>query len=331
MDTTHDIDAVVEALERKSQRAAQRRDFLRVATGFAAGAGGALALSACGGGAATSTSTAVAQTTGPSDADILNFALQLEYLEANFYSYAANGGAISSNLMTGTGTQGSVIAGQKAALTNPLVIAYANEIAQDELKHVTFLRSALGSAAVAMPTLDVSATPTSAFSTAAQAAGLIPAGSTFNPYANDESFLLGAYIFEDVGVTAYHGAATLLASKTYLSAAAGILAVEAYHAAIIRTTLYAMGLMNPPPPIDPYKATGAISALRSKLDGTNNDDQGIQGANPTISNIVDADSNALAYARTTGQVLNIVYGNPGVTTMGGFFPKGINGPINTSA
>jgi hypothetical protein len=311
------------AAEREARRAA-RRDFLRTAGGFGAGVAGTVVLTACGGG----TNTSVAQTSGPSDEEILNFALNLEYLEAQFYSYAATGAGLPASMLSGTGTQGTVTPGQKANLSSQLVINYAAEIAQDEVNHVAFLRNALGSSAVAMPSIDVSASPTGAFSTAAQAAGLVPAGTAFNPYASDEAFLLGAYIFEDVGVTAYHGAATLISNKTYLDAAAGILAVEAYHAGLIRTALYAMGLANPAPSINPFTATAAISAARAKLDGTNNDDIGI--GTPTAATIVDANSSSIAFDRTTAQVLNIVYLNPAAVTMGGFFPAGVNGSINTS-
>ena len=323
---------ILNAFENRKRRREERRDFFKMAGGFAAGAAGTMALTACGGGG-HSTSAAVAQTTGSqvSDADILNFALNLEYLEANFYSYAANGTSIPADMMSGTGTQGTVTPGHKASFSTALVTAYANEIAQDELNHVAFLRKALGTSAVAMPAIDVSAA--GAFTTAAMAAGLITTG-TFDPYASDEAFLLGAYIFEDVGVTAYHGAASLISSKTYLDAAAGILAVEAYHAGLVRTALYALGLESPAPAIDPYGATAAISKLRATLDGTESgtpDDQGIAGPNSTTSNIVPTDVNSLAFDRTTGQVLNVVYGSASAVSMGLFFPAGVNGNIHTSA
>jgi hypothetical protein len=326
-----DSTLVLDALQKHADRLAKRRLFFRNAGGVTVGLIGGTLLGACGGG---SSSPAVAQMApasppaGPTDEDILNFALNLEYLEASFYHYAVYGTGIPSSLMTGTGTMGTVTGGQQAAFSDPVVAAYAAEIARDELDHVTFLRTALGSAAVAIPSIDVSGnSSTSAFSVAAQAAGVISAGEVFNPYLDDITFLLGAYIFEDVGVTAYKGAAPLITSKTYLSAAAGILAAEAYHAGLIRTVLYSKGVQTP----SIYTDTADISALRRTLDGTGDDDQGIQGSSPAISNIVPLDSNGLAFSRTTGQVLNIVYGTTAATTHGLFFPNGVNGSINTSS
>ena len=149
--------------------------------------------------------------------------------------------------MGGTGTRGEATGGRQVPFTDPVVARYAREIANDERLHVTFIRNTLGSAAVAQPAIDVGTSPTGAFSSAARAAGLIGPGESFDAYRNDENFLLAAFIFEDVGVTGFKGAAPLLTSKPILEATAGILAVEAYHAAIIRTTLFRKGMQAPAP------------------------------------------------------------------------------------
>src|SRR5918993_4273047 len=180
---------------------------------------------------------AVAQAT-PTDADILNFALNLEYLEAEFYLRAATGRGLPSGDVGGTGTLGHVIGGRKVHFKTKAFRLYAEEIAHDEAAHVRFLRTALGSAAVARPAIDLN----TAFTAAARAAGAVGPNQRFDAFANERNFLLAAFLFEDVGVTAYKGAAPLISDRGVLEAAAGLLAVEAYHAGEIRTVLNSLGL-----------------------------------------------------------------------------------------
>lgn len=244
------------------------------------------------------------------DADILNFALNLEYLEAEYYLFAVNGVGLSASDIGGVGTTGNVIGGGAVPFQTPAIQEYAKGIANDELAHVEFLRAALGSAAVARPEIDLY----NSFNTLWTAAGLIQPGQTFNPFENELNFLLGAYVFEDVGVTAYNGAAPLIQSKTYLGAAASILAVEAYHAGSIRTLLYQARQGH---------ATAAISAVRAAASDAKDDQGVVMNGN---SNITPTDINALAFSRTTTQVLNIVYLG-GASAGYGFFPQGLNGAI----
>jgi hypothetical protein len=327
-----------EILAACEKRREERRSFLLTASKISAGLAGASLLAACGSDndpaptpAPTPAPSPAPPSSAPSEADVLNFALNLEYLEAQFYNYAALGTGLPASQQTGVGVQGSVTGGQAATLSDPLVRAYAREIAADEAAHVAFLRRALGSAAVAMPAIDLSASPTGAFSSAARAAGLISGSSaSFNPYSSDENFLLAAFLFEDVGPTAYKGAIQFLNNKTYIEAAAGIHAAEAYHAGLIRTVLYRKGLST----ASLISATEAISNARDSLDGPSDIDQGITptGSGTSIkSNIVPTDSSGIIYARTPGQVLNIVYLTNRATTSGGFFPAGVNGTLKTSA
>jgi hypothetical protein len=296
------------------------------------------------------------------DADILNFALNLEYLEANFYYLATFGttidkpnaasmaaGAPAITLSGTVGTAGTVSGGSAVPFTTVTVASYAIETAVEEGKHVQLLLGALGSAAVAQPAINLG----TSFQTLATAAK-IPNGASFSPYASDDTFLVGAYVFEDVGVTAYHGAASLITSPANLVTAAGILAVEAYHAGLIRTTINYL---------DPTGAsiggyTNLISSLRAALStagllgaapsayDTAPDDFGLAtfgvtlgtGTTATATRITDADSShVVAFARNTTQVLNIVTGGGAVSAsgttqvspaVGVFFPAGMNAGPN---
>ena len=304
------------------------------------------------------TPKASAQVTGSTatigDTDILNFALNLEYLEAQFYSLAVTGLQIQNlptpiSIAPNGGTPGTVTvkANAQVQFTDPAIAAYAAETAIEEGKHVSFLQKALNTAAVAMPNIDLQ----TSFNTLAAKAGI---GAAFDPFGPngaltaDMSFLLGAYIFEDTGVSAYHGAAPLITDKKgILPAAVGIHAVEAYHAGLVRTSINRLdagtGTLN--------AVTGLISAARTSLGtttpasgtATSSFDTGI--ANVTVmlngttalpaTTIVDADitTTSIAQGRSATQILQIVTGMTtapatGVKYQGVFFPNGLNGLIS---
>lgn len=287
-------------------KALSRRSFLAGAGAVATGT----LVAGCSGGTPTfDPGTPTTPAPALSDADYLNFALNLEYLEAEFYLHAATGSGLSSTDSGNATSQTTIIANSQVPGLTALQSDYINEIAQNELDHVRFLRSALGSAAVAAPAIDL----TASFNGLAQLAGL---GSSFNPFDNYNDFLIGAFIFEDVGVTAYHGAAPALTSKNYLTAAAEIHAVEAYHAASVRSQIVASGSTTL------LSTANAVSAVRAKVGGgmeTTLSATGIVAADPTTS---------IGFARTPQQVLAIVYA--GGTTKGGFYPNGLNGRITST-
>lgn len=260
------------------------------------------------------------------DTQILNYALNLEYLEAEFLTYATTGAGIEAIGLEvgGSGTAGPVTIRENAQVpfVTPALQQMAVEFAQDERNHVRYLRQVLanlGAEPIARPAINLS----ESFSALAQSAGLVSQGQAFDPFADEVSFLLGAFMFEDVGVTAYRGAAPRIINRTVLSGAAGILAVEGYHAGSIRTTLYNLG-------VDIQQAANRISDFRDAVDGMgdgttdgNEDrDQGVAREGGAV-NVVPSSANGLAFKRQARQVLNILYLSEGAT-QGGFFPNGIN-------
>ncbi len=131
--------------------------------------------------------------------DVLNFALTLEYLEAEFYQQglAASGAIAQENR------------------------AFFTDVRDHEIAHVAFLKTAIQSmngTPVSKPNFDFTA------------------GGNFNDWnSNPATFLALAQAFEDTGVRAYKGqAGNLVSNNGVLTAALQIHAVEARHAAIVR-------------------------------------------------------------------------------------------------
>jgi hypothetical protein len=344
-----DQDITTEAHDAAQQRSAERRRFLKLAGGGAAATGGVMLLSSCFGGNNNNNSTSPTPTPSPTptatstatpELDVLNFALNIEYLMAQYFAFATTGSGLSADVLTGTGTAGTATGGGPVAFADPVLSAYAREMAADMRAHVVWLRSlttsSTTSSTVAMPDIDVSASATGGFTTLARLGGVVGASSTFDPYASDTNFLLGAFVLADLTVTAYKGLSPVLVSNAaYLEGLAGALAAHAYHAGTIRSTLYTLGATTP------LVRTQALqfSNARDSLDGTaasQKYDQGVTGLDSsgailsTVANVTPADATGIAFSRSTGQVLNILYGTKASVMKGGFFPNGFNGNVKTS-
>ncbi|WP_299291903.1 ferritin-like domain-containing protein [uncultured Mucilaginibacter sp.] len=150
---------------------------------------------------------AYAQQSSSSIVGVLNYALQLEFLESNFYNAGLTSPAFA--VMKGTLSQSEL-----AGLTL---------IQTDENNHVKFLQNVITS---------LGGTPVSF--TAANF-DFTAQGTFADVYVNSNTWLAVASTFEDTGVRAYKGQApNLLRNKTVLTAALDIHSVEARHASHLR-------------------------------------------------------------------------------------------------
>lgn len=225
------------------------------------------------------------------DIDILNFALNLEYLESEFYTFATQGVSIEAYgipTQSGICNYGPTYPVPPVNLSSdPIAQASAFQIAADERAHVLFIRNAiqsLGGTPIAKPTINLNALGIST--------------------GNIQQFAVLGRRFEDVGLSAYNGAAPLIQDKAVVLAnSAKILGTEGNHVGSLRTLV-----------------------LRTGADGIDQQLGPMDSLDKPVSQnqVFNVDQNGLTVARTTQQVLYIVFGKtPGVTS-GGFFPNGVN-------
>ena len=213
---------IITEIEKVDPEVYERFDTRRKAMKNFANLSGKIALAAVPLAVASMFNKAYGQTPGDVNS-ILNFALTLEYLEAEFY-----------NNIVGSVGYNTASAAEKAALT---------KIKDDENKHVLFLKTVLGAAAVPKPTFDF---------TAGNGSGTGPFAGYLSNYAVQ---LAMAQTFEDTGVRAYKGQAPgLQSNRVALTAALNIHSVEARHASHIRQMRRALNVAIPPSqkPLKPW-------------------------------------------------------------------------------
>ncbi|RRA49091.1 ferritin-like domain-containing protein [Acidipila sp. EB88] len=263
---------------------------------------------------ALTTSTAQAQTTTPAITDVLNFALNFEYLEAEFYSYGGYGTSLAQSVANGTVTANAPTVAASHVLAPPAVTLAGNQLAvaqalfMDEAHHITLLQqtiTSLGGTYITEPTIDFSAS------------GTMPAVTT------NVAFFAAARQFTALGNSAYAGAAADLISNTSVLMAAGqILGAEAQHLGVVNYLCATLGIL-------PVSAGGPDKQIDAQ-DVPPNGTAALFTITPTNATVP-----AVGISRTPQQVLGVAYGvstpatttPPAGTTKGGFFPAGVLGNI----
>ncbi|KAD4385139.1 hypothetical protein R6Q59_010712 [Mikania micrantha] len=262
------------------------------------------------------------------DEKLLEFPLNLEYFEAEYFLFGSMGQGLDSvepDLAAG----GPPPIGAKQANLTSLVKDIITQFGYQEVGHLRAIKKTVRG--FPRPLLNLSA---ESFATVMNDAFGSPLSPPFDPYANDINYLISCYVIPYVGLTGYVGANPELHSPVSRKLVAGLLGVESGQDAVIRSLLYERADEK----VVPYETTVVeftekISKLRNKLGKMGLKDEGLKvpkklGAEKKVQgNVLAGDEDSLAYGRTPKEILRIVYGTGDEKTPGGFYPNGGNGII----
>ncbi|OMP01369.1 desiccation-related protein PCC13-62-like protein [Corchorus olitorius] len=266
-----------------------------------------------------------------SDLDLLEFPLNLEYLEAEFFLYGSLGyglDRVAPNLTMG----GPTPIGATKANLDPVVNDIILQFAYQEVGHLRAIKNTVKG--FPRPQLDLSK---ESFAKTMDKAFRRTLDPPFDPYANSINYLIASYLVPYVGLTGYVGASPKLQGAVSKRLVAGLLGVESGQDAVIRGLLYERAREE----VLPYNITVAeftnrISKLRNRLGNAGWKDEGLiipkaRGAEGRINgNVLAGDEYSVAFDRSPEEILRIVYGSGDERAPGGFYPKGGDGAIARS-
>ncbi|XP_057870161.2 ferritin-like catalase Nec2 [Cryptomeria japonica] len=265
------------------------------------------------------------------DVDLVEFPLNLEYLEAEFFLFGALGYGLDKVAPELPSGGPSPVGGMKANLSS-VVHDIILEFAYQEVGHLRGIKATVKG--FPRPLLNLSA---DVFANAVDAAFVTKLNPPFDPYANSLNYLLASYLIPYVGLTGYVGINPDLQSATAKRLVAGLLGVESGQDAVIRALLYErLSEKVKPYPYTVAEFTDKLSMLRNRLGHTVDVDEGLvvpieEGAEGKVSgNILAGDKYSLAFSRTPAEILRIVYSTGNESMPGGFFPRGGGGKIALS-
>ncbi|KAK9915431.1 hypothetical protein WJX75_009080 [Coccomyxa subellipsoidea] len=256
------------------------------------------------------------------DKDIVHFLTNVERLEGQFDTWGTFGHGFNNNLTLGGPTP---IGARKANLSDA-VLPFMQEVALNEQGHALFTRQA--GSDLPCPPLDFTGGFNKFFGAAFNLTGSDTIeskyGVPFDPFLNDENFLLCVLSLEELGATGNKGLVGALTNPVIANGVAGLATSATAQATVQRVLLW----QRRDNIVQPFGETvqqifARISALRDSLDGPQIDDQGLQNTDPRYIAVPADYINIIP----TDVISIVTLGSP--VGKGVFFPEGLYGAIVT--
>ncbi|XP_074291910.1 desiccation-related protein PCC13-62-like [Silene latifolia] len=268
------------------------------------------------------------QTIPQQDIDLIEFNLNLVYLEAEFLLHGALGYGLDK-VAPDLAARGPTPKGSKKAFLDPFTHSIIYQLGLQKVGNIRAIKKVVPG--FPRPLMNLTKDQFAAVMTQAFGRPIVP---HFDPYANSINYLIATYLLFPLGLTSYVGTIPKLQSTEAQKLVGSLLAVQSGQDAVVRTLLYERRLQRVHPygiPVQEF--TNKLSIIRNTLSKEGTKDEGLF-VNPKLGpegkiplNILSGDENSVGYAREPEGILRICYSHGNESKPGGFYPNGANGTI----